>query len=192
MRLCDNQKAKVITKRVGERAGQRKGGASRDCRSNVVLAGLEGGRPRSNGAAVVLPLVVGSTHTKISWGDLPIFYLLPCAHPTWPNRQELSPGCMGWSWNRHNLPEWPLWPRSIISRRPPRHRAAVGPLPPSPEQRVKAVHRWVRVSNRHAARVIAGNSRPWGGLSCWGASWGFGIHQYRPRWLLHITNLSNH
>jgi hypothetical protein len=36
----------------------------RDCRSNTVLAGSEGGRPRSNGAAVVFPLVAGSTHTK--------------------------------------------------------------------------------------------------------------------------------
>jgi hypothetical protein len=71
------------------------------------------------------------------WPDLPIFYLLPCAHPTCPNRLELSPGCMGWSWNRQNHPERPLWPREIISRRL-RDRAPVGALPPSPEQRDKA------------------------------------------------------
>jgi hypothetical protein len=58
----------VTTKRpnrVGERAGNAQGGASRDCRPNAVLAGPEGGRPRSNRAAVVFPLVVGSTHTKL-------------------------------------------------------------------------------------------------------------------------------
>jgi hypothetical protein len=70
------------------------------------------------------------------WPDLPIFYLLPCAHPTCPNRLELSPGCMGWSWNRQNHPARPLWPREIISRRL-RDRAPVGALPPSPEQRDK-------------------------------------------------------
>jgi hypothetical protein len=39
-------------------------GPSRDRTSNAVLAGPEGGRPQSNGAAVVFPLVGGSTHTK--------------------------------------------------------------------------------------------------------------------------------
>jgi hypothetical protein len=73
-----------------------------------------------------------------AWGDLPIFYLLPCAHPTCPNRLELTPGRMGWSWNRQNHPERPLWPREIISPRR-RHQAPVGgALPPSPEQRDKA------------------------------------------------------
>jgi hypothetical protein len=65
------------------------------------------------------------------WGDLSIFYLLPCAHLTCPNRLELSPGRMGWSWNRQNHP-WsgrPLWPREIISPRR-RHRAPVGGGPP--------------------------------------------------------------
>jgi hypothetical protein len=31
---------------------------------------------------------------KLIWPDLPNFYLLPCAHPTCPNRLELSHGCM--------------------------------------------------------------------------------------------------
>jgi hypothetical protein len=35
-----------------------------DCSSNAVLAGPEGGRPRSNGAAVEFPLVGGFAHTK--------------------------------------------------------------------------------------------------------------------------------
>ena len=73
----------------------------------------------------------------VLWPDLPICSGLPCAHPTCPNRLELSPGCMGWSWNRQNHPERPLWPREIISRRL-RDRAPVGALPPSPEQRDKA------------------------------------------------------
>jgi hypothetical protein len=56
----------------------------------------------------------------MSWAGLSIFYLLPCAHPTCPNHLELPPGRMGWSWNRQ------------------KHRAPVGGLPPSPEQRDKA------------------------------------------------------
>ena len=71
------------------------------------------------------------------WGDLPICSGVPCAHPTCPNHLELSPGRMGWSWNRQNHPERPLWPREIISPRR-QHRAPVGGLPPSPEQRDKA------------------------------------------------------
>jgi hypothetical protein len=68
---------------------------------------------------------------------------------------------MGWSWNRQNQnhPERPLWPREISSPRP-RHRAPVGALPPSPEQRDKVALLGKGVSNRHATRVIAGNSRP--------------------------------
>jgi hypothetical protein len=71
-----------------------------------------------------------------TWAGLLIFYLLPCAHPTCPNRLELPPGRMGWSWNRQNHPERPLWPREITSPRR-QHRAPVGALPPSPEQRDK-------------------------------------------------------
>jgi hypothetical protein len=40
-------------------------------------------------------------------------------------------------------------------------------------------HRWVRVSNRHAARAIAGNSMPREGLSRWEPTVFFWIHQYR-------------
>jgi hypothetical protein len=54
-----------------------------------------------------------------------------------PQRLELPPGRMGWSWNRQNHPERPLWPRETTSRRP-RDRTPVGALPPSPEQRDKA------------------------------------------------------
>jgi hypothetical protein len=54
---------------------------------------------------------------------------------------------MGWSWNRQNHPEWPLWPREIISRRPC-DRAPVGALPPSPEQRDKAVGKGVKPPRR--------------------------------------------
>jgi hypothetical protein len=61
------------------------------------------------------------------WPGLLIFYLLPCAaHPTCPcpNCPELSPGRMGWSWNRQNHPERPLWPREIASPCP-HHRQPV-------------------------------------------------------------------
>jgi hypothetical protein len=57
MRLCDNQKAKPSRGEGRKRTGGR-------AATNAVLAGPEGGQPRGNGAAVVFPLVVGSTHTK--------------------------------------------------------------------------------------------------------------------------------
>jgi hypothetical protein len=78
--------------------GEVRGGAGRGWRGP---APLSGGEPGGGGGA---------------WS---------CAHPTCPNRLELSPGCMGWSWNHQNHPERPLWPREIISRRL-RDRAPVG------------------------------------------------------------------
>jgi hypothetical protein len=90
-----------------------------------------------NGPIPCLVALDKYTYYLLLRGVLSIFYLLPCAHPTCPNRLELSPGRMGWSWNRQNHPKRPLWPREIISHRL-RDRAPVGALPPSPEQRDKA------------------------------------------------------
>jgi hypothetical protein len=73
-----------------------------------------------NPKALYLPGWVSPGTEAMQWAGLSIFYLLPCAHPTCPNHLELSPGRMGWSWNRQ------------------KHRAPVGGLPPSPEQRDKA------------------------------------------------------
>jgi hypothetical protein len=67
MRLGGNEKAKPSRgEGTGDAPCHRR--PSRDRTSNAVLAGPEGGRPRSNGAAVVFPLVGvgagGSPHTK--------------------------------------------------------------------------------------------------------------------------------
>jgi hypothetical protein len=100
------------------------------------------------------------------WPGLLIFYLLPCAaHPTCPcpNCPELSPGRMGWSWNRQNHPERPLWPEKLplpARATDSRWRPTFLPSPEQREERGTRWHRWVRVSNRHAARAITGNSMP--------------------------------
>jgi hypothetical protein len=63
MRLCGNQKAIPSRGEGREHTGHRRGSSrATKQRSNAVLAGPEGARPRSNGAAVVfrvLPLVGG-------------------------------------------------------------------------------------------------------------------------------------
>jgi hypothetical protein len=80
-----------------------------------------------------------SSTCSSSHGGIGKFSISPAlSSPNTPQRLELSPGRMGWSSNRQNHPERPLWPREIISPRP-RHRAPVGALPPSPKQRDKAV-----------------------------------------------------
>jgi hypothetical protein len=72
---------------------------------------------------------------------------------------------MGWSLNRQNHPERPLWPREIISPRP-RDRAPVGALPPSPEQRDKAVPLSKGVKPPSRAGNCRGLEAP-GGLARW-------------------------
>jgi hypothetical protein len=108
------------------------------------------------------------------------FFWRALSPPNTPQRLELSPVRMGWSWNRQNHPERPLWPRESISPRP-RHRQPVEALPPSPEQRDKVAHRWVRVSNCHAVRAIVGNSMPRRPFPAgnWEPTGFFLIHQYR-------------
>ena len=100
-----------------------------------------------------------------NWAGLPICSGLPCAHPTCPNHLELSPGRMGWRWNRQNHPERPLWPREIISPRR-QHRAPVGGLPPSPEQRDKAAPLGKGVKPPRRAGYCRELESP-GGLSRW-------------------------
>jgi hypothetical protein len=132
------------------------------------------------------------TDSNDLWPDLPICSGLPCAHPTCPNRLELPPGRMGWSWNRQNHPEpeRPLWPRESISPRR-QHRAPAGGLPPSPEQRDKVAPLGKGVKPPCHAGNCRGLESP-GGLSRWPLKPPSLVHQSRVFWLLTNTNIGNH
>ena len=89
-------------------------------------------------------LLAANTKKRVHWAGLLFFFLLPYgAHPTCSNRLKLSPGRMGWSWNRQNHAE-----RAAVNGPEKLSRAAHategrwGPFLPVPS--------WVRAPNRHA------------------------------------------
>jgi hypothetical protein len=99
--------------------------------SNCLLLSSCSTQPAINKSARAGATAWGGPFANLFWRAL------PRAHPTWSNH---APGVItwahvGWSLNRQNHPERPLWPREIISRPRRQHRSPVGG--PSPQSRAE-------------------------------------------------------